>query len=815
MLVSLKSIYKVFSSFRFTVILMAVYALLLAVATIIEKIYGTPVAKEIVYYSPVFFFLQLLLIVNFLVYSRNHQYLSGRRPGVVLTHLAFAVIIAGAVTTHFAGEEGILHIREGETADSMTVMDGGVNRVVSLPFSVRLDDFVLERYPGSGSPSSYESFVTVFSDGGSREAHIYMNNVLDIEGYRLFQSSFDRDERGTVLTVNYDLPGRTITYIGYAILLAGLLLSLFGRHSRIMTLYRKLRDLQSANVMIPAFVLLMFPLYLSASGSGEYKELINKYAVSTSHAEVFGKLPVQSPGGRMMPVGTYASEVLRKIHKSDKLGELSPEQCLLSMFLMPDVWINIPLISIDDEYLASRYGLSVPYCAFVEVLDSIGSYKLQADLEETYRKNPSERDAFDKDLLKLNEQVNLMDMLLNRRAFRLFPLPADSTHTWYSPGDDLSVFSGKDSMFVLRIFDWYLDEVSSSLKSGDWKTPDEIAGMIDTYQQAKASGVDISHKRMETEVKYNRFNVFRYCRMGYLILGGICLVLSLLSLMGYGRYRLFKVLLFVLILGVFHFQMYGMALRWYISGHAPWSNSYETMVYVAWATVCAGLLFMRRSYLVFSLAVLFSGVILFVSGLNWMDPHITPLVPVLKSPWLMIHVAVIVAAYGFFGLSCLIGLTNLIVMSVAIDKNAGKIKELSILNEISMWIGLALMVAGTFLGAVWANESWGRYWGWDPKETWALITVVVYAIVTHIHLLKSQMSVWLFNLLSVLSISTVLMTFFGVNYFLSGMHSYGHSGDISGAIIWVAVAFIAVFILGFYSYIKTYRYLSNNFKKRI
>lgn len=253
-----------------------------------------------------------------------------------------------------------------------------------------------------------------------------------------------------------------------------------------------------------------------------------------------------------------------------------------------------------------------------------------------------------------------------------------------------------------------------------------------------------------------------------------------------------------------------MSLRWYISGHAPWSNSYETMVYVAWATVCAGLLFMRRSYLVFSLAIIFAGVLLFVSGLNWMDPHITPLVPVLKSPWLMIHVAVIVAAYGFFGLSCLIGLTNMSIMSVSVVKNFDTINELSILNEISMWIGLALMVAGTFLGAVWANESWGRYWGWDPKETWALITVVVYAIVTHIHLLKSRITVWLFNFLSVLSISTVLMTFFGVNYFLSGMHSYGHSGDISSAIVWVVSAFMAVFILGIYSYIKTHRYISNN-----
>lgn len=808
----LHNILSFFSSFRTSIVLLVLYAFALAAATIVEKMYGTPVAKDVIYYSPVFFLVQLLLIVNFFVYARNHQYLSGKRLGVVLTHLAFAVIIAGAVTTHFLGEEGILHIREGETADSMTVIEDGVTHVVSLPFRVRLDDFVLMRYPGSGSPSSYESYVTVFNGNDSREAHIYMNNVLDIEGYRLFQSSFDQDEHGTVLTVNYDFPGRMITYTGYIILLAGLLFSLFGRNSRVMTLYRKLSNMQSVKFFVSFVILFSCSTVLKASGNSDYNDLINKYVVNPSHAEIFGKMPVQSPNGRMMPVDSYASEVLRKLHKADKYGNLSPEQFLLSMFIMPDVWVNVPLINIEDKYLAERYNLSIPYCAFVEVLDSVGGYKLQNDLEEVYRKNPAERNAFDKDLLKLNEQVNLMDMLLTRKAFRVFPLPDDETHTWYSPGDDLSVFSGKDSMFVSRIFDWYLDEVSASLKSGDWKTPDEVLGMIDTYQQAKSIGVDISHKRMETEVKYNNLNVFRYCRMGYLILGGISFVLSLMTLMGYGRYRVMKILLFVLIFGFMAFHIYGMALRWYISGHAPWSNSYETMVYVALATACAGLIFIRRSYLVFSLAVIFSGVLLFVSGLNWMDPHITPLVPVLKSPWLMIHVAVIVAAYGFFGLSCLIGLTNMFVMTVNAGKNIDKVKELSILNEISMWIGLVLMVAGTFIGAVWANESWGRYWGWDPKETWALITVVIYAIVTHIHLLKHRMYIWIFNFFSVIAISTVLMTFFGVNYFLSGMHSYGHSGDISDAIKWVLIVLVAVFILGSYSYIKINKYFNNNLK---
>ncbi|MDD5345346.1 MAG: cytochrome c biogenesis protein CcsA, partial [Proteiniphilum sp.] len=258
----------------------------------------------------------------------------------------------------------------------------------------------------------------------------------------------------------------------------------------------------------------------------------------------------------------------------------------------------------------------------------------------------------------------------------------------------------------------------------------------------------------------------------------------------------------VAITALFLFHLYGMGLRWYIAGHAPWSNSYETMVYIAWVTVMAGLIFGRRNSLTLALATLFGGVILFVSGLNWMDPQINTLVPVLKSPWLMFHVAVIVAAYGFFGISFLLGIVNLLLMSF---RHAGgqmtlRIKELGIINNLSLLAGLVLMTIGTFLGAVWANESWGRYWGWDPKETWALITVMVYTIVTHLHLVKQWQSEWLFNLLSVLAFSSVLMTFLGVNYFLSGMHSYGQTDTDSSVFLYIAAAFVAIAILGVVSY---------------
>ena len=264
-----------------------------------------------------------------------------------------------------------------------------------------------------------------------------------------------------------------------------------------------------------------------------------------------------------------------------------------------------------------------------------------------------------------------------------------------------------------------------------------------------------------------------------------------------------KILTFAAI-AVFLFQTYGLGVRWYIAGYAPWSNSYETMVYVAWATTFGGLLFMRKSPITMALATLFSGIILFVSGLSWMDPQISPLVPVLKSPWLMFHVAVIVAAYGFFGISCLLGFTNMVVMSLVRNENFAslnrRIKELTVVNEMSLLIGLALMTVGTFLGAVWANESWGRYWGWDPKETWALVTVIVYAIVEHLRLVRSWYSTWSFNFLSVIAFSSVLMTFLGVNYFLSGMHSYGENDQVGTVFSYLVLAFLIVIVVGIVSY---------------
>ncbi len=787
-----------------SIVMLGIYAAGLAVATLIEKYYGTPTAKAWVYYSPLFALLQFLMVVNFLAVARRLHLFHRKKWGFALTHLALMVILLGALVSHIFAIDGYVHIREGQSTRELIIQTERESYTRELPFEVELVKFTLKRYPGSTSPSSYESDLVIHVDGASRRAKVFMNNVLDVKGYRFFQSSYDPDERGTVLSVSKDVAGRTITYLGYAMLLAGLLGCLFGSHSRFATLRRQLRAVDNWRwALIPLALLSVGNLSAQPADENKVYEALQTHTVSLGHAEAFGRLPVLSPQGRIYPANSFASEILRKLHKDDHFGTLDADQFLLSLLALPEMWIRVPLIHQDNAEIASRYQLRKDYCAFLELFDSrTGAYRLGPDVAAAYQKSPRERTNFDKDLMKLDERANIFNQLVNRQMPRIFPLKDDPGQSWYAPGDDLSAFSGEDSLFVAQAFTWYLTEIRQALNSQDWRKADEILEMIRVYQEKRSSAGAIQPRKLEMEILYNKLGIFATCRVGYLAFGGCLLGLAVAALLVHRKrwIRGGMILLSGCLAAIFLYHMYGMGLRWYIGGYAPWSNSYETMVYVAWATVLGGFLFLRRSPITLALASLFGGVILFVSGLNWMDPEINPLVPVLKSPWLMFHVAVIVAAYGLFGVATLLGITNLCLMSATTPKSAPRLShhvtELTLITEMALWIGLALMSVGTFLGAIWANVSWGRYWGWDPKETWALITMVVYAIVLHLRLVPRWHTNWSFNFLTVIAFSTVLMTFFGVNYFLSGMHSYGENDQIHWLFGYLCGILVFILLLG-------------------
>ena len=779
------------SSYKAAIILMAIYAILMAIATFVEKEYGTEVAKVIIYYSPLFILLQALMVVNFLVITIKKKLFAMRKWGYVLVHLSFIIILTGAMVTHLIGEEGMLHLREGEKSNIILVKKGKGHVEQHLPFEVELLDFKLTRYPGSKSPSAYESLLRLHVGGRNFEKLVYMNHVLDLQGYRFFQASYDPDEQGSILSVSYDVAGRRITYTGYAILYLGLLGCLIGKGSRFRRLSRQLKSLHTVFL-----TLLLMGISVAPA------QAIN---IPQSHAEKFGSLPMQDPHGRIIPINTFASEIVRKLHMREVVKDLSDDQILLNLFVEPSVWANKPLIIIEEADVRAEYTNGKEVISYRDAFNQKGNYRYGNVVETAYQKSPALRSRLDKELLKLDEKVNLLHQLFNYQLIRMFPIPNDSTfHHWLAAGDEHSTLSEAESLEVLKLFNNYRSEVLKASESGDWNLADKALTYIQKYQEKNLSGLVINKEKLSAEVKYNRLNLLPTCRKGYLIIGGILLVLSFLSWFKKEEKlseKTIKILLVIGVMACFIGQTYCIIMRGYISGHAPWSNSYETMVFLSWTGVLTGFLLGRRNFTVFALSTLFGGVVLFVSGLNWMDPEITPLVPVLKSPWLMFHVATLMMAYGFLGIGCMIATTNLIATSFMSPKNqemiSKRILSLSIVNELSLTIGLVLMMVGIFLGAIWANESWGRYWSWDPKETWALITAIIYAIVLHVRWFEKNRNDFRFSLMTQWAFLAVLMTYFGVNYLLSGMHSYGNTSGLAGLPFWIYVGITLFFVFPF------------------
>lgn len=770
----------------FMYILAGLYALALAIATFVENSYGPAVSREYFYYAPWFILLQLLQAVNLVSMFLQGSYFKRISKGSLIFHGAFVLIWLGAAVTHYAGVTGIMHIREGETVDYM-LLDGEAGmKDASLPFSVTLDDFRLTRYPGSHSPMSYESDLVIKKENESpSQATIRMNKVINVDGYRLFQSSFDQDERGTILSVSYDFPGMQLTYAGYFLLFVGFVLTLFSKRSRFGRLRKELSEMKKTAPFC-------FLLFLSLSGVLGLQALhAQQPCVSSQHAEKFGSLVVLNPNGRLEPVNSYTSAILRKLHGTDKLNAINSDQFFLNLLTFPEEWGAYPFIKVDNKEILQRFGRSDGYIAWQDVFDEEGNYILADEVNTIYAKSAAERKRLDADLLKLDESVNIIYRIMHQQLLPLFPEENDAQGKWYSAGDDLSVFQGKDSLFVSKIMDWYIYELNQGVHSDNWKEADKIVDMMNVFQQAKSKTPAIDNRKIKAELLYNQLNLFFWCRLAYLILGGILLFIACGEIIAGFKWgsRLGNVLVILLVVA-FLAHTAGVLLRWYISGRAPWANAYESMICTSWMLVGGGLLFARRFRILPALAGLLGGIMLFVAGLNNQNPEITPLVPVLQSYWLMSHVAIIMIGYVFFALCALTGLFNLVLMSLLSAANRVKlqfrIRELTLLNEMAMILGLFFMTAGTFLGAIWANVSWGRYWGWDPKETWALISIVIYALVLHIRfvpLLKGK-TIWCFNLLSVIAILSVLMTWFGVNYYLSGLHSYGKTegGDF---LLWI------------------------------
>ncbi|MFK7937441.1 MAG: cytochrome c biogenesis protein CcsA [Saprospiraceae bacterium] len=657
---------------------------------------------------------------------------------------------------------------------------------IELPFALRLREFILEKYPGTNSASSYASEVTLLDPSANVEQdfRIFMNNILDYGGYRFFQSSFDQDELGTWLSVNHDWWGTWVSYLGYAILTIGMFMTFFDKKSRFQQLARNIKKLQHSRNQV-ATLLIGFFIWNAPTVAAEAVPLRDINAIDATHAASFGYLIMQDHRGRMKPMDTYASEILRKLSRKESLHGLTPEQVILGMATQPKKWYQIPLIK-TGKHKKTIAILPTPIngnlLTYSDFFAKDGSYKLREHVRGAYNMPKKDRGVFEKEMMKLDEKINICSMVFSGNFMKLFPVVNDPNNTWTAPNEsEHHQTSPENAAFANKFYAAYIPTLEKALVDHDWNLANRLVGELGDYQHEYGGEVMPSKMQRDAEILLNRLDVFGRLAKGYGLLSLAFLGLLFTSVfkphlpvtkVGKGMYWLF--------VGAVLFHLLGLGLRWYVSERAPWSNGYESMIYIGCTTVLAGLFFGRKSLGGLAATNLLAATILFVAGLSWLDPEITPLVPVLKSYWLTIHVSLEAGSYGFLMLGAIIGVLNLLLMIFRTKKNDANvtriINEMTQISEMTLLGGLFMISVGTYLGGVWANESWGRYWGWDAKETWALVTILVYSFILHMRFIPGFRGPYAFNVASLFGWASVIMTYFGVNYYLSGLHSYA-AGD--------------------------------------
>ncbi len=736
-----------------------------------------------------------------------------------------------------------------------------------MPFSIQLNDFQLEKYPGSKNPSSFASEVTVLDGEKKIPYRIFMNNVLDHKGYRFFQSSYMISNEGketTVLSVNADFWGTLITYIGYFIMSLGMLLTLFWRGSYFSKSHQVLNSIKKrkAGLMIALF-LSIGGLYAqtnitethtgvhvhedgtvydenhnpvksnttdtltnSEKSAHTHKTdhppsenlhkkqtfdhgFINSFTIDAEHAKKLGKVLVQDQQGRIKPIDTYARELINEIHGSDQIDSLNATQAYLSMTFETSKWFEQPIILVGkkggEKLKKITHAVEKKGKWFTSMInlvkkdpDNPSSKTLYDVYEEAFNKSEAQRDDFDKQVLMIIQRLSTIEGMGNGSYFWVIPDLKSENNDWNSWATHQGELFKEGQILVSD----YFNSILKAREINDWSKPNENLQKIADFQRTHDIELP-SEQKIDFEILYNKFPVFKICMVLYAVLGFFLILLAFMKLYNDKKYiKILGNLLSFFIIITFLLHTVGLAVRWYISGHAPWSNGYEAIIFVSWCTLFASIIFAHKNYFVLSSGSLMTVLLMAFSFLSVISPVVTNLVPVLKSYWLVIHVAVIVSSYGFLGLSFIIGLVNLVLMCIRKENTYKKItlniKELTTISVLSMTIGLYTLSIGTFLGGVWANESWGRYWSWDPKETWALISMFVYAVVVHMRLVPGLRGYFAFNIAAIFSFASILMTFLGVNYFLSGMHSYG-AGDPIPILEWTGPLIVIVSFLAFFA----------------
>jgi cytochrome c-type biogenesis protein CcsB len=703
------------------------------------------------------------------------------------------------------------------------------SKKIELPFSIKCNDFMMERYPGSNVASSYASDLEVIDDANNyhKKKRVFMNHVLDYNGFRFFQSGYDEDEKGTRLSVNHDYWGTNITYLGYLLMAIGMIMSLFAPGGRFRELINKLirNDNKTGGMAVLLALFTFAGTTLFAQDSIQDHEGHNHNqpeahvaprkpiyrVISKEHSEELARLLVQDFDGRIVPMHTVCDQLLRKLYRSNKYQDYNAVQAVMSMHMYPQYWMEQKVIQVPAA-VREKYKLE-DYASFLDlsVIQSDGNFEFKwiKDYNEAMRKRESERGETEKKLIKLVEKHQVFFGILQWSYIKVIPLSNDKANTWYVPlHPELMQHDSVSSGIVLN----YLNELDSACMSdldkasaaANERSALKLLSDLKAFQRETApASILPSETHVKVEISYNKMGIFKNTEYSYFTIAMVLLIVYFISIFrrsdkGPGRVSKTtrKIFVFLLVI-IFLYHGAGLVMRWYISGHAPWSNGYEAVVFIAWVTMIAGFLFARFSPVILAAAALLAFFMIFVTEMNLLDPEITPLQPVLKSYWLMIHVAVITGSYGFLGLAAILGIVNLILYTTRTKANASvvtyNINTLTYVSEMTMTIGLFMLTIGTFLGGIWANESWGRYWGWDPKETWALVSVLVYAIILHLRYIPALRGKFLFNVVSLWGYSAIMFTFFGVNFILVGLHSYAQGDGSVSLPPWVIIT-IGLFV---------------------
>ncbi|PCJ94976.1 MAG: cytochrome C biogenesis protein [Flavobacteriaceae bacterium] len=698
------------------------------------------------------------------------------------------------------------------------------SKIYELPFSIKLNDFIAEKHPGTENRyKSFMSKVTV-EDGRSFDYDIFMNHVLDHKKYRFFQSGFDPDEKGTILSVSHDFWGKWVTYVGYTLLYIGLLGIMFFGKTRFRDLIQTLGKLKKKKATMTLIVFIgLLTNGMAQEQNDEHghiappsqevlDSIIETTIASKEHAAKFAQLVIQDDNGRMKPINTYASELVRKLSLRNKYEDLNTDQVLLSMMMNPTIWYNIEFLALDKKGQndSIRKVIGVPKdqerARFKDFFDEQGNYKLRPYLQDAYAaSNPNK---FEKDFKNADLRLGLLDKALGGSIIKIFPLLHDENNKWISAMEyNTGQYQVPDSLygnFIKNAVPYYLMSLQESIRTGDYTGSDKLLAAFKQNQINNGKEVLPSDNRIKAEVINNGLSIFNRLFICYLLVGFLMFFVLIFRI--FKDREIWKVATFLFkgtIILFFIWHTVGLVLRWYISGHAPWSDAYESIIYVSWATMGMGLLFGRKSELTIAATAFVTGMLLWVAHQSWIDPAIANLVPVLDSYWLMIHVSIIVGSYGPLTVGMILGVTALILIILTNEKNKERmeinLKELTTINELVLTVGLIMLTIGNFLGGQWANESWGRYWGWDPKETWALVSIMIYAFVIHTRLVPGLRGKWTFNFMSVVAFGSIMMTYYGVNFYLVGLHSYASGSQvITPTFIWYTV--VGVIILGGISY---------------